>query len=412
MSGPPEGVKVLTVGELTRGLKGLIEEAFPSVWVSGEISNCKQASSGHVYLTLKDAEAQLRAVMWRGFALRLRFTVKDGLEVIARGKLDVYAPHGEYKLVIEELHPKGVGAQELALRQLKEKLFKLNYFDPKRKKPLPPFPRRIALVTSPTGAAVRDMLKVLTGRWPGLEIYVYPVRVQGDGAGVSIAEALRQLDRLYGNGALPMDVIIVGRGGGSSDDLSAFNEEVVAQAIFKSRIPVVSAVGHEIDTTIADAVADRRAVTPTEAATITVPDQQQVRQWLDDCDQRLRDGLFRRLDGAKQRLDELASRRAFRLPLERVRQEEQRLDDWSDRLTRALKQRLLQTRQRLDAAAGRLATLSPLNVLARGYSLTQREADQALVHRSEQVQPGDRLITRLHAGRVVSRVEEVSPPAS
>jgi exodeoxyribonuclease VII large subunit len=408
----PEGVKVLTVGELTRTVKALLEEAFTGVWVSGEISNYKPASSGHVYFTLKDAEAQLRAVMWRGFALRLKFDAKDGLEVIARGRLDVYPPHGEYKLIVEELHPKGLGAQELALRQLKEKLFRLGYFDPKRKRPLPAYPRRVALVTSPTGAAVRDMLKVLAGRWNDLEIYVCPVRVQGDGAAVDIAAMIRQLDRLYGSGALPLDVIVVGRGGGSSDDLSAYNEEVVAQAIFKCRVPVVSAVGHETDVTVADLVADKRAVTPTEAATLVVPDQAQVLQGLGEWEARLRDGLARRLDWARQRLDDLAARRVFRLPLELVRCEEQRLDDWAERLGRALRQRLGQLRQRVDATAARLETLSPLNVLRRGYSLTRREADGAVVRNAEQVRPGDRLVTHVEHGRLTSRVEEITPAAS
>lgn len=405
----PEGVKILTIGEITRSIKLLVEEAYPSVWVTGEIINWKKASSGHVYFKLKDAEAVLNAVLWRSIALRLRYDGKDGLAVVARGRLDVYAPTGEYKLVVEEMHPKGLGAQELALRQLKEKLFAQGYFDPKRKKPLPRFPRRIALVTSPTGAAVRDMLKVLGGRWQDLDVYVCPVRVQGDGAGASIANMIRQLDRLHGNRALPIDVIIVGRGGGSSDDLSAFNEEVVAQAIFRCRVPVVSAVGHEIDTTIADLVADRRAVTPTEAATLVVPDQRQVLQGLTELETRLRDGLFRRVDQARQRLEDLARRRVFRLPLERIRAEEQRLDLWTERLQRALRQRLHQARQRADGYAARLETLSPLNVLARGYSLTRRAADQVVVRRADQVQPGDRLVTRVHTGRLISRVEEVRP---
>jgi exodeoxyribonuclease VII large subunit len=405
----PDGVKILSISEITRSIKSLVEEAFPSVWVSGEISNWKKASSGHVYFKLKDTEAVLGAVAWRGIAMRLRFDGKDGLAVIVRGRLDVYAPAGEYKLVVEEMHPKGLGAQELALRQLRERLFTQGYFDPKRKKRLPEFPRRIALVTSPTGAAVRDMLKVLADRWPDLEIYVCPVRVQGDGAGPSIANMIRQLDRLHGNRALPMDVIIVGRGGGSSDDLSAFNEEVVAQAIFKCRIPIVSAVGHEIDTTIADLVADVRAVTPTEAATLVVPDKRQVWHGLTEMNGRLRDGLFRRLDLARRRLEELAQRRVFRLPLERVRAAEQRLDGWSERLQRAMRRRLVHARERADGYAARLETLSPLNVLARGYSLTRRAADQVVVRRADQVQPGDRLVTRVHTGRITSRVEDVSP---
>jgi exodeoxyribonuclease VII large subunit len=408
----PEGVKILSVSEVTQTVKGLLEYAFPSVWVAGEISNWKKAPSGHVYFTLKDAESQLGAIAWRGVALRLNFEPHDGLEVIARGRLEVYLPQGRYNLVVEEMQPRGLGAQELALRQLKEKLFRLGYFDPRRKRPLPAYPRRIALVTSPTGAAVRDMLKVLGERWPGLEIYVCPVRVQGETSALEIAAAIRLLDRLHGNGALPVDLIIVGRGGGSSEDLGAFNEEVVAQAIYRSRIPVVSAVGHEIDYTIADLVADRRAVTPTEAATLVVPDRGQLLQALGELEGRLREGLLRRLDVARRRLQELAERRAFRLPLERIHAEEQRLDDWAERLQRAVRHRLGRAKERLAGYAARLETLSPLNVLGRGYSLTRTEADGAVLRSPEQVRPGDRLVTHVQHGRLISRVEEANPAVS
>src|SRR5712691_1243650 len=222
----PEGVKVLSIGELTREVKGLIEGAHPrGVWVSGEVSNLARPSSGHLYLTLKDAESQLRSVIYRGVALRLRYDLKDGMQVIARGRLSVYVPRGEYQLQVDELHPKGIGALELAFQQLKEKLFGLGYFDKGRKQPLPRFPKRVALVTSPTGAAVRDMLEILGRRWPALEVWVCPVRVQGDGAADEIAAAIRLLNQLK-----DLDVIIVGRGGGSTEDLWAFNEECVAHA--------------------------------------------------------------------------------------------------------------------------------------------------------------------------------------
>jgi len=408
----PEGAKVLSVGELTRTVKGLLEDAFPAVWVSGEVSNVARPSSGHIYLTLKDAEAQLRAVIWRGIALRLRFDPADGQEVIARGRLSVYPPRGEYQLVIEELHIKGLGAQELALRKLKERLFRLGYFDPARKKPLPRFPDRIALLTSPTGAAVRDMLEILAHRWPVAEVWVCPVRVQGDGAAETIAAALGVVNRLHRSGALPFDVAILGRGGGSAEDLWEFNEECLAQAIHDSAVPVVSAVGHEIDLTVADLVADYRALTPSQAATAVTPDATELWQSLLDAESRLRNALFGTLDQAKRRLDDLAGRRAFRLPLERVRDQEQRLDDWGDRLRRAVRQRLALAKERLEAEAGRLESLSPLNVLSRGYSLTRREADQAVLRSAEQVRPGDRLITTVQHGQVVSRVEEARPAAS
>src|SRR5262245_18897168 len=268
----PEGVKVLSVSELTQEIKGILEEGFPKVWVAGEVSNLAKPSSGHLYLTLKDSQSQLRAVIWRGIALRLKFDRRDGMEVIVRGRIGVYAPRGEYQLMIEELHPKGVGAQELALRQLLEKLFRLGWFDKARKKPLPRFPRRLALVTSRSGAAVRDMLEILARRWPAAEVWVCPVRVQGEGAAQEIAAGIRLVNRLGADGGAPVDVLIVGRGGGSVEDLWPFNEECVARAIYESAIPVVSAVGHEIDLTVADRVADCRALTPSEAAErVTTP---------------------------------------------------------------------------------------------------------------------------------------------
>jgi exodeoxyribonuclease VII large subunit len=405
-------VKVLSVTELTQAVKGLLEEAFPSVWVAGEISNLARPSSGHVYLTLKDAQAQLRSVLWRGVALRVRFDLHDGMEVIARGRLGVYQPRGEYQMVIEEIHPKGVGALELALRQLREKLFVRGYFDPARKRPLPRVPRRLALVTSPSGAAIRDMLQILTRRWPAVEVWICPVRVQGDGAAEEIAAGIRLLNRLHDAGALPLDVMIVGRGGGSIEDLWAFNEECVAHAIFESGIPVVSAVGHEVDVTIADLVADVRALTPSEAATRVVPDVAELRLALGELEGRMHGVMAGRLELGRRRLDDLAGRRAFRLPLERVRNLEQRLDDWSARLARSVRQRLTTARERLAAHAARLESLSPLNVLARGYSLTRRDADQAVVRDPGQVQPGDRLVTLVQHGRIVSRVEQTQANAA
>lgn len=403
----PEGVKVLSVGELTAAVKGLLEDAFPSVWVAGEVSNCRPASSRHIYFTLKDSAAQVQAVIWRTTAQWLRFQPTDGLQVIARGRLDVYPPAGAYKLIVQELHPRGLGARELALRQLKEKLARLGWFDPRRKKPLPRWPQRLALVTSPGGAAVRDMLEILTRRWPAAEVWVCPVRVQGDGAAEDIARMIQLLNRLHQRRRLTVDVMVVGRGGGSSEDLWAFNEECVARAIVESVVPVVSAVGHEIDVTIADLVADQRALTPSEAATRIVPDRLELLAGLADLEGRLRSALAQRLDLGRRRLEDLAGRRVFRLPLERVRFQEQRLDGWAERLQRAMQQRLDRGRQALEARSARLENLSPLNVLARGYSLTRKLTDRAIVRSADQLHSGDRLETTLSHGRVVSRVEEV-----
>jgi exodeoxyribonuclease VII large subunit len=399
---PPDDVKVYAIGELTRAVKGLLEEAFaPCVWVSGEVSNLKRHTSGHWYLTLKDKDSQLQTAIFRGVNLRLRFDLQNGLEVIARGRLTVYQPQGQYQLQVEEVQPRGVGPLDLAFRQLKEKLSRLGYFDPRRRKPLPRYPRRVALVTSPTGAAVRDMLETLARRWPLTEVWVHPATVQGEGAGASIAAAVRKLNTLPG-----IDAVILGRGGGSLEDLWGFNEECVAQAIFESRIPVVSGVGHETDLVIADMVADLRALTPTDAATKVVPNQSEVLAWLNETESRLRDLLLRRLERARERLADLSRRRCFRLPVERVRDLERRLDEWGERLHRALRQRLTELRRQLEAQAARLESLSPLNVLARGYSLTRTELGEAVVRAPDQVRPGDRLVTFLQHGRVISRVEE------
>src|SRR5437762_5315037 len=240
----------LTVSALTAQLRGLVERQFPCVWVAGEVSNFTRASSGHWYFTLKDSGAQLKAAMFRGFNLRMRFDPKDGLEVVARGRLSVYEPRGDYQLLVEELQPKGIGAAELALRQLKEKLLGKGYFDPRRKRPLPRFPRRVGLVASATGAAVRDLVELFARRWPLTELVIRASRVQGDGAAAEIAAAVRMLNHFHIMRELPLDAIVLGRGGGSAEDLWAFNEELVADAVFHSVVPVVSAVGHEIDVTV------------------------------------------------------------------------------------------------------------------------------------------------------------------
>lgn len=403
----PEGTKVLSISELTRQVKGLLEETYSGVWVAGEVSNLKKHSSGHWYLCLKDTDARLESVVYRGVNNRLKFDLRDGMKVIACGKLSIYAPQGQFQLQVEKVQPEGIGPLELAFRQLKEKLSQLGYFEPRRKKPLPRFPHHIALVTSPTGAAVRDMLEILGRRWPAVEVWVCPVPVQGDGAAEKIADAIGWLNRLGG-----IDVLIVGRGGGSLEDLWAFNEECVAQAIFRSRIPVVSGVGHETDLTIADLVADHRALTPSEAAERVVPNQEEVRERLHGLEGRLRTLVSRQLDLARTRLDQLVRRRCFRQPLERIRDEERRLDEWSERLRRAVRQPLLQSRRRLEADAAQLETLSPLNVLARGYSLTRGETDRHVIRSADQVQPGDRLETTVQHGTILSRVERVYPVVS
>jgi exodeoxyribonuclease VII large subunit len=402
---PPPGAKVLTIGELTRSIKGLLEETCATVWVEGEVSNLSRTSAyGNQFMTLKDEEAPLRAVLYRAIALRMKFDLHDGMRVIARGRLTVYMPRGEYQMLIEEIQPKGIGPLELAFRQLKEKLSLKGYFDPKRKKPLPRIPRRLALITSPTGSAVRDMLEILSRRWPAAEVWVCPVRVQGEGAAAEVAEAIARLNQLAEAGT-SIDVLVLGRGGGSLEDLWTFNEECVARAIFQSHIPVVTGIGHEDDLTIADMVADLRALTPSEAAEKVVPDAKGVLTWLDGLEARFQALLSRRLDLARSRLADLADRPCFRRPLERLQQEQQRLDERSERLHRAMQQCLQQARRQLEAHVARLENLSPLNVLARGYSLTHKLGEKTVLRTPEQVTEGDRIVTRIQHGQIVSRVE-------
>jgi exodeoxyribonuclease VII large subunit len=401
----PEGAEeqTLSVAQLTAQIKDWLEGGFPAVSVSGDISNFARPRSGHCYFTLKDDQAQIRAVMWRGAASRLRFEMEDGLEVVCQGHLDVYAPRGSYQLVIEQIHPRGVGALELALRKLREKLTAEGLFDSSRKRLLPKFPKRIGFVTSPTGAAIRDFLEVLRRRWRGVEVLVIPCRVQGDGAAREIAAGIAAAGRL----APRLDVLVVGRGGGSLEDLWAFNEEVVVRAIAASEIPVVSAVGHEIDVTLSDLVADRRALTPSEAAELVVPAAEEIRALLRGHQQRLQGLLRARVEAARARLDGLASRRCFRRPFDRVYDLQRRLDELERRAGHSIKHKLARARGELQTLAGKLESLSPLGVLSRGYSVTQRAETGELVRDAEQLQPGERIETRLQRGRVVSRAEEV-----
>jgi exodeoxyribonuclease VII large subunit len=326
--------------------------------------------------------------------------MKDGMQVVVCGRITVYSPHGKYQLTADAIFQTGVGAQDLALQKLKEKLHKLGYFAPERKRMLPSFPRRIALVTSPSGAAIRDMLEIISRRWPCAELWVCGVRVQGAGAAREIASALDRLNRHDG-----IDVILLGRGGGSSEDLAAFNDEAVAHAIVASKIPVVSAVGHEIDVTIADLVADRRAATPSEAAEIATPDVMELTQMLRARQHRLQDLLTGRYHAFKQRLQGLAQRRVFRFPLERLHDRERRLDDWDMALQKRMQARVQFARQRLDAAAARLESLSPLNVLARGYSLTQTTPGKKVVRSIEQVAIGDKVEIMLADGQLQAKVQ-------
>ncbi len=402
---PKTAVQPLTVSQLTAQVRGTVESKFPQVWVAGEVSNFTRASSGHWYFTLKDPGSQVKAAMFRGFNLRMKFDPRDGQEVLVRGRLTVYEPRGEYQLIAEEIQPKGVGAAELALRQLKERLLAKGYFDPHRKRALPRTPKRVALIASATGAAIRDMIEVFAQRWPFTELVVKASRVQGEGAAGEIASAIRLLNGLHATGRLPLCAIVLGRGGGSAEDLWAFNEEQIADAIFASEVPIISAVGHETDVTVADLVADHRSETPTAAVVALTPDLRDVLRTLGGLRERMAEAVDRRLNQSRQRLDQLATRPALRRPLQRIQELEQRLDDTGGRLARAARVRLTQARQKLAEVSARLETLSPLQVLARGYSLTHT-ANGQLVRDPTGLRPGDLLLTRVAGGAIRSLVTE------
>lgn len=392
----------LTVSQLTAQVKELLETAFPMIWVRGEISGLARPRSGHVYLTLKDDRAQIRAVLWRGTAERLRFDLADGQEVLCRGNLAVYAPRGEYQFVVQKIEPAGMGALELAFRQLREKLGREGLFDPARKKPLPRFAQRIAVVTSPSGAAVRDFLQVLNRRWRGADVLIIPTRVQGQGASAEIAAAVQAASRLNP----PPDCIVVTRGGGSLEDLWAFNEEPVVRAVAASALPVVSAVGHEVDVTLCDLAADVRALTPSQAAELLAPDASELLAALAQARRRLAGALRARLADGQARLKAIEASSVFRRPRQLIEDRARTLDELEQRASRAARQRVDRTRQRVEKLVARLDALSPLAVLARGYSVTQRAADGGVVRLAADLTPGDTITTRLAHGRVVSRVEK------
>ena len=397
-------VQIFSVGQVNHYIKGWMEQdrLLTGLMIRGEISNYKMYPSGHHYFTLKDADGALRCVMFRGDAVRLRFRPENGMQVIAAGRITVFPRDGQYQLYCVGLTPEGAGDLQLAFEQLKRQLAGEGLFDPAHKKPIPRYPGCIALVTSPAGAAVRDMLRVLKARWPASRVLVVPVRVQGEEAAQEIAAALD-----YVNYYQLAELIITGRGGGSIEDLWAFNEETVARAIHRSYIPVISAVGHEPDVTIADYVADLRAATPSNAAELAVPDRAELRQVLDQLSGRLVQAGIQRVSRARQRLERAASSRVLRDPGEYLLGRRQQLDALSRRLLHAQSRTVEGQRRRFASLAASLDALSPLKVLGRGYSIA-RDEEGRVISRLEQTQEGQRLHLRLSDGTLCCRVEERS----
>jgi exodeoxyribonuclease VII large subunit len=389
---------VISVFDLVNAFKEVVETALPPCIVEGEISNCRKSPSGHWYLTLKDDQAEISAVVWRSAAMRMRFEPRDGIKCLATGSLQVYVARGTCQFVISHLMPQGIGELELAFRQLRDKLAAEGLFDAARKRPIPQIPKRIALVTSPGSAAVRDMIQVITRRWPAARIVIVPVRVQGDGAAEDIARGLRLVHRIPG-----VDVVITGRGGGSLEDLWCFNTEVVARAIAACRLPVISAVGHEIDVSIADLVADRRALTPSEAGELVVPSARDLRDGLQQTAQRLRQVLRDRLERVRLKLSAIEARSVIQRPMTLVDQRRMDCELMADRATRAIHLMSERYRHNLKHIAASLQALSPLQVLSRGYSLTQT-SNGRILRQADDVKPGDILKTQLASGVVYSHV--------
>lgn len=436
--------KVYSVSELTQEIRVLLEENFDYIWVEGEVSNFRVPPSGHFYFTLKDLSAQIRAVMFRSQNQLLKFLPEDGLQVVCLGRVSVYEPRGEYQIIVDQLEPKGAGALQLAFEQLKERLEREGLFDPAHKKPIPFLPQRIGIVTSPTGAAIRDILKVIDRRFANMHLLINPVRVQGKEAGGEIARAISEFNQLK-----DIDLLIVGRGGGSLEDLWAFNEEVVARAIYSSRIPIISAVGHEIDFTIADFVADLRAPTPSAAAELAVRNKEELRVSIEALQERLGKAIRRGLDGLRnqvdfrlrvlgdprrrlrdclQRVDELWDRLSYIIsqlllgkhqslarlekevqllsPLSRIEGWKSSLNQFRQALSSAIFHYLELNRQRLNVKVEKLDSLSPLAILKRGYSVTRKELTGDVVKDADQVNLKERLKVKLYKGELTCSVEE------
>jgi len=389
--------RIFTISELTEEIKTILETNLYYVWVEGEISNLRSPMSGHSYFTLKDEGAQIKAVIFKGQARFIKFKPADGLHAICRGMVSVYKERGEYQLILDYIEPKGIGALQLALEQLKEKLSKEGLFDTQRKRSLPLLPQNIGIVTSPTGAAIRDILKVFERRFANIGILIYPVRVQGIESAREISQGIRELNKTPG-----IDVIIIARGGGSQEDLWAFNEEIVARAIYDSKAPVVSAVGHEIDWTIADMIADLRAPTPSAAAEMVIRSKEEFKDRLTAITSQL--GYCLRDIISDQRIFLHRLERGLIDPSRRLKEIRLRLGDMVDRFTVAMSHSLEMVKKDCQHLAERLNILSPLNILGRGYSITRKIPSMTVLYDSKDVQAGEDVNVILAKGEIFCRV--------
>jgi len=399
---------IYSVGELTRLIRATLEGTFREVWVEGEISNFTRHTSGHMYFSLKDNSAVLSCVLFRSANQNIKFDIESGMQVVCFGRISVYDKRGQYQLIVDRLEPKGIGALQIAFEQLKNKLQKEGLFDESRKKPIPYLPTRIGVVTSPTGAAIRDILNVVKRRFQNVEVILNPVKVQGDGSEKEIASAIKEFNEY--NTAVSkenkIDVLIVGRGGGSLEDLWSFNEEIVARAIFTSEIPIISAVGHEVDWTIADFVSDKRAPTPSAAAELVIPRKEELVSRLSGLSDRLDSAMMDKITSLRDGLKALSESYILKQPINIIEQYQQRVDD----LARNIEVRATHIFDLKEAAfsavSGKLDMLSPFKVLSRGYSITTHLATGKILKDAEKLRKGDRVQTRLDTGTFISEVKK------
>ncbi len=394
--------RIYTVSELTCRIKEVLESEFPPMWLEAEISNFRKPASGHFYFTLKDAQSQISAIMYRSSAQRVVFKLEDGMKVMVYGRVSVYEKGGNYQIIATIIEPRGVGALQLAFEQLKKKLMEEGLFDKKYKKTIPMLPSRIGVVTSPTGAAIRDILNVINRRFSNIQLLIAPCRVQGDEAPAEIAQAIDELNRLN-----CVDVILVTRGGGSIEDLWAFNSELVARSIFRSNIPIISAVGHEIDWTIADYVADLRVPTPSAAAELVVGSKEEFISRIANFEKRLYSGMQHYMNILKNRVLRLSQSRVFIEPQNRIRQYQQQVDECELRINQSLSSVMSRRKHQLVVLSEKLHAFSPSSVMLRGFSITTKYGVEGSIKSVRQVDPGDRLKTYFSDGEISSTVDRV-----
>jgi exodeoxyribonuclease VII large subunit len=395
--------KIYKVSEITRDIKNLLEQSFPTLWVEGEISNYTLHSSGHRYFSLKDENAQIRCVLFRWEGKRLAFEPQDGMKVYALGNLSVYEKSGQYQLSVIRLHPVGIGEMELAFQQLKERLYNEGLFDGAHKKPIPEYPQIIGVVTSPTGAAIRDIINIIHRRDPGVKIILNPVKVQGEGAGEEIAQAIKDFNEYK-----KIDLLIVGRGGGSLENLWAFNEEVVARAIYDSKVPVISAVGHEVDFTIADFVADLRAPTPSAAAELAVKNRIEVAKEVKNLFKTLISTQRLIVEDYKSRISSARESYGFRRALDLIAQKAQRADELLRGLLKEIKNYFDSKKKSLSLVSGKLNALSPLAVMERGFSLTRKLPGMEIVRDANSLRLKDEIEVKFLRGRIEAEVKKIN----